>query len=168
MTARSLFWNMMRSYKVDKAPELQKEKHFVNDIIRSMSIATDQWNSDDLIRICNGNVFVRLNLDGPLSMLDSVLHCWILQFNDQALRLVLPVYLHLMTWIQITQKYSTLSLTMCGWRSYTSWLWRSMTVHGKGGKYVQEGGQACWKNSNHVRRRGRTLKNLIIQLTHSC
>ena len=77
-------------YKHDKADKDHKEKHCVNDILRLFSIATDQHNRDDLLKISKGKAYVRSDLDGPLSMFDSVMQRWSLQFNDPNKRYTTP------------------------------------------------------------------------------
>ena len=77
-------------YKEDKIDSIQKEKAMPNDIIRLFSIATSQLNRDDLQKLSQGKAFLRSDMDGPLSMFDTVMQSWVIQFNDPCKWFALP------------------------------------------------------------------------------
>ena len=77
-------------YKEDKIDSIQKEKAMPNDIIRLFSIATSQLNRDDLQKLSQGKAFFRSDMDGPLSMYDTVMQSWVIQFNDPCKWFALP------------------------------------------------------------------------------
>ena len=77
-------------FKTDLAAGAKKSKPAVNDIIRLFSIATSETNRDLVTNLGYGKAFKRSDLDGSMSLFDSIMTKFSIQFNDTSLTFVKP------------------------------------------------------------------------------
>ena len=78
-----LLWSESQ-YKTNLLEASQKDKPTVNDIIRLFSIATAENNRDIITSMGYGKAFKRSELDANMSIFDSAMTKWAIEFNNSS------------------------------------------------------------------------------------
>ena len=76
-----LLWSESQ-YKTNLLEASNKDKPTVNDIIRLFSIATAENNRDIVTSLGYGKAFKRSELDASMSLFDSAMQKWAIEFNN--------------------------------------------------------------------------------------